>query len=131
MNSISSGWQCVLIYLPYIHITTVIVKPLSNPSRFFQPLPLYALPQKMSFQSVFHSIHCVNIVLMDPNYRNCINKFSQYRRRKNIQTGKFLKKTGFIHASSVKKAVTRLVDLKILYEYKKNITLTIRFSGHG
>jgi len=38
---------------------------------------------------------------------------------KNIQAGKFLKLTGITHASSVKKAVARLVDLKILYEYKK------------
>lgn len=38
---------------------------------------------------------------------------------KNIQAGKFLKHTGITHASSVKKAVTRLVNLKILYEYKK------------
>jgi len=38
---------------------------------------------------------------------------------KNILSGKFLKSTGILHPSSVKKAVTKLVNLKILYEYNK------------
>jgi len=33
--------------------------------------------------------------------------------------GKFLEYSGITHASSAKKAVTRLADLKIIYEYKK------------
>ncbi|MDP6490280.1 MAG: hypothetical protein QGG69_00745, partial [Kiritimatiellia bacterium] len=38
---------------------------------------------------------------------------------KGVQSGGFLKFTGILHASSVKKAIGRLVDLKILYFYKK------------
>jgi uncharacterized protein len=38
---------------------------------------------------------------------------------KGVQSGDFLKFTGILHASSVKKAISRLVDLKILYFYKK------------
>ncbi len=37
----------------------------------------------------------------------------------SVQSGDFLKFTGILHASSVKKAISRLVDLKILYFYKK------------
>jgi len=38
---------------------------------------------------------------------------------KGIQSGEFLGASGIRHASSVKKAAVRLVDLKILYNYKK------------
>ena len=38
---------------------------------------------------------------------------------KSIQSGRFLEYSGIIHASSAKKAVTRLANLKIIYEYKK------------
>jgi AAA+ ATPase superfamily predicted ATPase len=37
----------------------------------------------------------------------------------SIQSATFLEYTGIIHASSVKKAINRLVTLKILYYYKK------------
>lgn len=36
----------------------------------------------------------------------------------SIQSGDFLRFTGIIHASSVKKAINRLVSLKIMYYYK-------------
>ena len=38
---------------------------------------------------------------------------------KGIQSGEFLESSGILHASSIKKAATRLIDLKILYNYKK------------
>jgi len=37
----------------------------------------------------------------------------------SVQSGDFLKFTGILHASSVKKAITKLVDLKILYCHKR------------
>ena len=36
-----------------------------------------------------------------------------------IQSGEFLEYSGILHASSIKKAATRLIDLKILYNYKR------------
>ena len=46
---------------------------------------------------------------------------------KSIQSGKFLEYSGILHASSVKKAVTRLVDLKILYDYKREYHFNSQF----
>ena len=62
-------------------------------------------------------------------YEHTISLLTNYQLRclvaianlggRSIQSGKFLEYSGILHASSVKKAVTRLVDLKILYDYKK------------
>ncbi len=58
------------------------------------------------------------ISLLTSNQLRCLTAIADLGG-KTIQSGSFLKYTGITHASSVKKAVTRLVNLKILFNYKK------------
>ncbi len=46
---------------------------------------------------------------------------------KSVQSGDFLRFTGILHASSIKKAISRLVDLKIFYYHKKEYSFNSPF----
>ena len=58
------------------------------------------------------------ISLLTNHQLRCLTSIA-YLGGKSIQSGEFLEYSGIVHASSIKKAATRLVDLKILYNYKK------------
>jgi uncharacterized protein len=58
------------------------------------------------------------ISLLTNQQLRCLSSIASLGGR-SIQSGEFLESSGIRHASSVKKAAARLLDLKILYNYKK------------